>query len=235
MEFVTSNSIRNQICCDFSRQPLLSWRLRNTSRKLSHSLPALYSFSTSASKLEPPRPLRRHTRSDLLQSAPLFPSPRCIMRSHTVGKRTYSWKGFVARPFQRDGRSLSDTSKASIFQQLQRMIEELRSVQCESPAVSNLEGGPIYDCRLPKTTFWGLFESIDDFIWHGPIHISVTTAVLSDVKEVVAFHESVKHPPVLTHGDLSSFNILVRDDEVVGIIDWETAGWLPYYWEYTTA
>jgi aminoglycoside phosphotransferase len=142
--------------------------------------------------------------------------------------------------------SLSDTSKALIFQQLRTMIEELRSVQCESPAVSNLEGGPIYDCRLPKTTFWGPFEPIDDFhvalrnnvtsdLLQGPIHSSVTPAILSDVKEVVVFHESVKRPPVLTHGDLSSFNILVRDDKVMGIIDWETAGWLPYYWEYTTA
>lgn len=42
-------------------------------------------------------------------------------------------------------------------------------------------------------------------------------------------------PPVFTHGDLSSLNILVRSDEVVGIIDWETAGWYPSYWEYTTA
>lgn len=40
---------------------------------------------------------------------------------------------------------------------------------------------------------------------------------------------------MLTHGDLSSLNILVKDDQVVGIIDWETAGWFPAYWEYTTA
>lgn len=40
---------------------------------------------------------------------------------------------------------------------------------------------------------------------------------------------------VLTHSDLSSLNILIRDDIVVGIINWDTAGWLPYYWEYTTA
>jgi len=29
-------------------------------------------------------------------------------------------------------------------------------------------------------------------------------------------------------------NIIVRGDEVVGIIDWETAGWWPEYWEYTS-
>lgn len=41
--------------------------------------------------------------------------------------------------------------------------------------------------------------------------------------------------PVFTHGDLSSLNILVHGEEVVGIIDWETSGWYPSYWEYTTA
>ena len=40
--------------------------------------------------------------------------------------------------------------------------------------------------------------------------------------------------PIVTHGDLSSFNILVRGDRVVGIIDWETAGY-PSYWEYSMA
>jgi hypothetical protein len=30
-------------------------------------------------------------------------------------------------------------------------------------------------------------------------------------------------------------DVLVRDDGIVGIIDWETAGLLPSYWEYTTA
>ncbi|KAM4054574.1 phosphotransferase enzyme family protein [Hirsutella rhossiliensis] len=40
---------------------------------------------------------------------------------------------------------------------------------------------------------------------------------------------------VLTHGDLSSFNIMIQGDEVTGIVDWETAGWFPPYWEYTCA
>jgi thiamine kinase-like enzyme len=42
-------------------------------------------------------------------------------------------------------------------------------------------------------------------------------------------------PPVFTHGDLNPFNILVRDDRVVGIVDWEFSGWYPDYWEYTSA
>lgn len=37
---------------------------------------------------------------------------------------------------------------------------------------------------------------------------------------------------VFTHGDLTPRNIMVQGDHITGIIDWETAGWFPDYWEY---
>lgn len=42
------------------------------------------------------------------------------------------------------------------------------------------------------------------------------------------------HRVVFTHGDLWHHNILIHDGHVSGIVDWETAGWLPEYWECTT-
>ncbi|KAF9075309.1 kinase-like domain-containing protein [Rhodocollybia butyracea] len=36
---------------------------------------------------------------------------------------------------------------------------------------------------------------------------------------------------VLTHGDLGTQNILVKDAHIVGIVDWDTFGWYPDYWE----
>jgi len=40
---------------------------------------------------------------------------------------------------------------------------------------------------------------------------------------------------VFTHCDLNPSNILIRRDQIVGIIDWEFSGWYPPYWEYTSA
>ncbi|KAF8950346.1 kinase-like domain-containing protein [Flammula alnicola] len=40
---------------------------------------------------------------------------------------------------------------------------------------------------------------------------------------------------VLTHGDLSPRNILIKDSVIVAILDWETLGWYPIFWEYTFA
>lgn len=43
---------------------------------------------------------------------------------------------------------------------------------------------------------------------------------------------AVHWQPVLTHGDLSPQNVMVKDGQVVAILDWETFGWYPDFWEY---
>jgi thiamine kinase-like enzyme len=35
-----------------------------------------------------------------------------------------------------------------------------------------------------------------------------------------------------THSDIAPRNILVKNGKIAAIIDWETAGWYPEYWEY---
>lgn len=42
-------------------------------------------------------------------------------------------------------------------------------------------------------------------------------------------------PDAFTHGDLASLNIMVRNGNITGIIDWDTRGCFPAWWEYTAA
>lgn len=44
-----------------------------------------------------------------------------------------------------------------------------------------------------------------------------------------------KHRPVFTHGDFHRKNVVVKSDKTVCIVDWESAGWYPEYWEYALA
>jgi Predicted aminoglycoside phosphotransferase len=140
----------------------------------------------------------------------------------------------------RTWRSRSEESKAKILSQLQAMIQELRRIPPpKHVGVRNVDGGPIYDCRLPKNPSWGPFRTIDDF--HRQLrngieahHINVTSK-FPDIMALITFHERPWTESVFTHADLSSLNIMACGDEVVGIMDWETAGWFPPYWEYTTA
>lgn len=46
---------------------------------------------------------------------------------------------------------------------------------------------------------------------------------------------SMRHRIVFTHGDVKHHNILFHKGHISGLIDWESAGWYPEYWEFTTA
>ncbi|KAI1251345.1 hypothetical protein MGN70_005913 [Eutypa lata] len=132
----------------------------------------------------------------------------------------------------------AEESKRKILTQLKSLIQQLRDVRPpQGVGVENVVGGPIYDGRLPKTPFWGPFNTQEDFhkeLRNG-VDLDADLSAVPDLIELFAFHKQQFPPPVLTHGDLSSLNIMVRGDNIVSIIDWETAGWLPFYWEYVCA
>ena len=169
------------------------------------------------------------------------PQVYCAFRHH--GKTYILMERIRGETVASRWRSLSDMSKSLVFNQLQQMIHELRSVPGQTNGVSSIDGGPIHDIRLQPSS-WGPFRTITDFHLSlrnniTPESLEVPNSLSSDtileLKRLITFHESVQRAPVLTHGDLSSLNILIRDNKVVGIIDWDTAGWLPYYWEFTMA
>ncbi|OMP83919.1 hypothetical protein BK809_0001302 [Diplodia seriata] len=129
----------------------------------------------------------------------------------------------------------TEESKAKILSKLKPLIQQLRNVPAPGPRVSNVDGGSLYDPRLPGPLRFGPFDSVHDFHKHLHGGFGPDASFDPEVNELIRLHDQPWPPPVFTHGDLSSLNILARGDEIVGIIDWETAGWLPYYWEYTTA
>ncbi|KAF5710592.1 kinase-like domain-containing protein [Fusarium globosum] len=69
------------------------------------------------------------------------------------------------------GRDLSQSwtqrpedSKARILAQLKSLITELRSIApTDGVGVSNVDGVPIFDQRLPDKSFWGPFATIQEF------------------------------------------------------------------------
>ncbi|KFH41870.1 hypothetical protein ACRE_074060 [Hapsidospora chrysogenum ATCC 11550] len=160
----------------------------------------------------------------------------------------FEHKGVVYIVMERiDGHLLTDgwlhrtpESRSRILSSLRPMIQQLRQIPAPAGCwVCNVDGGPIYDPRLPGVKDWGPFPTIDDF--HRKLRLDLDEPVYcgrplgEDFGRLISFHKRHWSSPVFTHGDLSSLNILARGDEVVGIVDWETAGWMPPYWEYTSA
>ncbi|KAI1784834.1 kinase-like domain-containing protein [Ganoderma leucocontextum] len=103
---------------------------------------------------------------------------------------------------------MSPTQLNRIADQLIVLLKEMRS--CTSKTLGSVSGGP-YDNRFmpypwqPSRAFSSLFSYFPE----GP-----------DV------------PVHLTHGDLVPHNILVDGSTITAVIDWETAGYYPEFWEY---
>ncbi|KAK4616161.1 hypothetical protein CLAFUW4_09822 [Fulvia fulva] len=113
---------------------------------------------------------------------------------------------------------LSPSSSGIILDQMRAIVHELRGVPTNrSNAVGN-----------------GPFSSITEFHrqLRNSLERSYDAQFSSDLTRLIDFHEQNWDPPLFTHGDLRASNILVQGDRIVGIIDLETAGWMPSYWEH---
>lgn len=140
---------------------------------------------------------------------------------------------------------LSEAARHKVLTQLKDMFHELRTLVAPlGTGVESCTGGSLYDSRMKRGPPFGPFRSIQDFhFWLReelrPSEFPSRTKdhEWEDIEKMVAMQvqDGLWPPPVFTHADLNPFNILVRDDKVVAIIDWEFAGWYPNYWEYTSA
>ncbi|KAI6753923.1 hypothetical protein HG530_013099 [Fusarium avenaceum] len=147
-------------------------------------------------------------------------------------------KKYIGQDLSQGWTQRSEESKARILAQLKTMTTELRSLTPpDGIGIANVDGGPIFDQRLPDKSFWGPFATIQDFhreLRHG-LELGDNEEARPGLRELIEFHHGSWPRPVFTHGDLSSLNIMAVDDTVTGIVDWESAGWMPPYWEYTSA
>ena len=133
--------------------------------------------------------------------------------------------------------SRTKESKEHLLRQLRRLVAEMREIPAlQDPKIASVIGGTLYDQRLPKPPGNAVrFRPFDDvatfhrFLRRG---VEANSNHLPEGNELINLH-SQKWPTCFTHADSSSLNILVRADNIVGIVDWETAGWYPSYWEYT--
>lgn len=128
---------------------------------------------------------------------------------------------------------LSDEQIVLLAQDLRAYLAELRRIQkppdLDAAAISNAVGGPCVHARIDEAHATA-FEA------HGPF------------PDEAAFHDYLltRHPPApdevqraghgirFTHGDLAPRNALVDErGRLVGLVDWENAGWYPDYFEFT--
>ncbi|KAF7570572.1 aminoglycoside phosphotransferase [Pyrenophora tritici-repentis] len=167
-----------------------------------------------------------------------IPVPR-VHCAFTHKNRTYIvMERIHGEPVCDSWRIRSEESRARILAQLKNMVEEMcRITPPDGIGVANVDGGSLYDMKLPSSSgHFGPFRTIHDFHRYLRGGLEAQPNHYPEISELISQQDKYgSPPPVFTHGDLHSANILASGDKVVGIVDWETAGWYPAYWEYTTA
>lgn len=135
--------------------------------------------------------------------------------------------------------TLSELSRQKVLARFKIMFQELWALQPPPGAgVESCVGGSLRDSRIP----WfyprmGPFKTIQDFHLWLRAYLQGSDLEHRDgiqdwpaVRDMIATQDGPWLHPGFTHGDLNPANILVRGDDVVGIVDWEFSGWYTSAW-----
>ncbi|KAK2877840.1 hypothetical protein FQN49_001133 [Arthroderma sp. PD_2] len=127
--------------------------------------------------------------------------------------------------------TMSEEEKKRILLQLRTYMDELRSLKPDrAGVVGSTDFGPLNDLRL-VTGPCGPFGNVIAF--HRGISGGFESPTGHDeFDKMSAEQDSRSYSINFTHGDLSLGHIYCHNGRITGIIDWESAGWFPDYWEY---
>ncbi|CRG88237.1 hypothetical protein PISL3812_05264 [Talaromyces islandicus] len=136
--------------------------------------------------------------------------------------------------------TLSDNDRESILKELKGYLDTIR--KWKNPwggyRICSLLGTPIRSIRVPNHLI-GPFEMEQDLneylIKPAWAEGFPSKTAYNDALDRAKVMETLSHRILFTHGDLQHHNILVQDGRITGFLDWESAGWYPEYWEFTTA
>ena len=96
--------------------------------------------------------------------------------------------------------------------------------------IASVTGGPVVDRRVMGIVMGGPFASEQAFnAWQLD---QLDTDIAARHRDMYAAMHKEDHEIVFSHGDLGFHNILVDDNHITAIIDWEDAGWFPEHWDY---
>ncbi|KAG5993610.1 hypothetical protein E4U43_003453 [Claviceps pusilla] len=130
--------------------------------------------------------------------------------------------------------ALSHSEEEALVRDLQEALSQLRAIPkriAPEYAISNVLGKACFDGRIEMHAHFGARKNrlVGPFVDEAEFHNRLREIRFPNILQREG------HQIVFTHGDLHSANILMHNGRLSGIIDWETAGWFPEYWEYTKA
>ncbi|KAM5492476.1 hypothetical protein McaMca56_007041 [Microsporum canis] len=131
-------------------------------------------------------------------------------------------------------RGLEPQEKDTIINDIAAILSQLRALTPpEEGIVASAQGGAILDHRIGSQPV-GPFKSHSSFhaFLRGGVPLENTAKIYGD--EVASCHSN-NYLTFFSHSDLAPRNIIIRHGRIVGVVDWELAGWYPEYWDLTKA
>jgi len=124
---------------------------------------------------------------------------------------------------------MSYTERNQLADDLSRILDQMHQIPNKTPYLfANVLGGPIID-RRAACGGCGPYNSEAD------LNVQLAKGVQQYLKQDIPTAFSRTHKSVFTHSDLFFSNVLVDGGRLSGIVDWECAGFMPEYWEFTKA
>ncbi|KAL6244874.1 hypothetical protein RBB50_008402 [Rhinocladiella similis] len=140
--------------------------------------------------------------------------------------------------------TLSQAEKTSYSRQLADIIRQLR--QFTAPRPQKVDGSQLDDnalgiCSIQRPgNCFKIGYTVDEWLDSlGPdlrmglsrVHKTVDPVVIEEKFQELKAGFPGCEPYVLTHADLNLSNIIVKDGKIQGIVDWEQAGYYPWWME----
>ncbi|TGO20033.1 hypothetical protein BTUL_0001g00400 [Botrytis tulipae] len=185
----------------------------------------LYIKQTTRSGLNEPNALK------LIEEYTSIPAPRLVDVAEHGDEHYLVMTRVRGQQLRHVYHLMSYTERDCLAGDLAGYVAQLRKIPNPTAyMISDTLGGPVFDHRIPNNGIGGPFNTEADFNNFLVSHIDSTPVRALGEENVPRNHRSV-----FTHSDLHWSNILVDQGKLSGIIDWECAGFMPEYWEFTKA
>ncbi|KAL5116988.1 hypothetical protein ACEQ8H_005074 [Pleosporales sp. CAS-2024a] len=118
----------------------------------------------------------------------------------------------------------------SICRQLREILARMRSIPCKTGLIGSCSGGKAQDDRQYSHYSDGPYA--DEAAFNSSFYLDLLESTPTPIRTALCQQVRSDHRIVFTHGDLAQHNILVKDGQITGLLDWENAGWYPEHWDY---
>ncbi|KAI6859630.1 hypothetical protein KC338_g2617 [Hortaea werneckii] len=175
------------------------------------------------------------------------PRVYALYTNQTTGNKYIVMERIRSASLQSQWPLLQEKHKQAIIKELQSYFIDLRKLTPPNPSYyGSLDRRPVQDMVFwtakPDAKVNGPFDSheklieamVEKYIRDGGA-IFRAEYYLQCLPQILCRCDSV-----FTHGDFQKKNVMIEEDQegsgwIVTILDWESSGWYPSYWEYSTA